>query len=521
MEFILGNITIVMVMLVVLALIGVVATYAKNYHKVAPNQVAVISGRRSGERGYRVVTGGGFFLWPIFERIDYLFLNVMSFNVQVTDVPDANGVLVDVTGVANVKILSDQTNLPLAIERFLGKDMAHIQAVSKENLESNLRAIVGTMTVEQLNQDRNTLQQRVMQEAVQDLGKLGLGVDVLNIQQVTDKKGYIEALGKARTAEVVRDANIGEANAKRDAEIARAKAEQEATNAKAEAEKSMSEVQTKTGLTVAENNAKVQAAQARISIVAQTAAQEEQKKLNVATVAAEKEKVVAETELQQAVATRNRAEVEATTLVMAKGEADALVIKAQGLEQAASKEGEALRIRQVKEAEGRQALATAIQTEGEAQAAAERAKLLAQADGVQAQGLAEAAAIRAKLLAEAEGAEKKAEAFGKLDEAGRFLMILEASPNAIRAFGDAIGTALQGPSQAIGAGLANVEEIRLVDLGGGQKDGASVLSNFANLPTETLFGLIEKAKAAGFGPAIQQLAEKAGVGQTVESPKVD
>lgn len=508
LEFITGNLAVMMVLMTVFALIGVVITYAKNYHKVAPNQVAVISGRRTGDVGYRVVTGGGFFLWPIFERIDYLFLNVMSFNVQVQDVPDAKGVLVDVTGVANVKILSDQQNLPLAIERFLGKQMPEIQGVAKENLESNLRAIVGTMTVEQLNNDRNTLQQRVLSEAVSDLSKLGLGVDVLNIQQVTDKRGYISALGKARTAEVVRDADIGEANAKRDAAIAKAKADQAASIEQAKAQQATSEVEREAGVTVANNQAQVQAANARVVIVAQTAAAEEQKQLNIAEVKAQEARVLAETQLQEAVATRNRAEQEATTIVTATAKAQASVIEAEGKQKAAEREGEALRIKDEKAALGRKALAQATQVEGEAQAAARKAALLAEAEGEQAKLLAEADGVRAKLLAEAEGALKKAQAFKELDEAGRFLLILEASPATIHAIGRAAGDALRPAAEAIGAGLGNIDEVRIMDFGGnGQGD---LLSRFGSMPVNAVAELMEKAKAAGFGEVAERLAKAAG-----------
>lgn|SRR3990167_1798125 len=509
MEFVMDNMVIIAIAAVFFSLMAMAITYARNYHKVAPNQVAVISGKKSGDKGYRVVTGGGFFLWPVLERIDYLFLNVMSFNVQVQDVPDAKGVLVDVTGVANVKIMSDSDNLPLAVERFLGKTPPEIQVVAKENLESNLRAIVGTMTVEQLNNDRNTLQQRVMAEAVSDLNKLGLGVDVLNIQQVTDKKGYIHALGKARTAQVVRDAAVGEANAQSEAAIAQANATNTAEIARAAATKATSEAQKVTGITVAANDAEVQAARARVSIVAQTAAAEEAKKLNVAEVTAQEARVDAETKLQAAIGARNKAEQEATTLVTARAVADASVIKAQGLQDAAIREGEANRIRDEKTAKGKIALAEATEVEGKALAVAQKAKLLALADGTRAQLEAEAAGTRAKLLAEAEGALKKAEAFKALDEGGRFLMILEASPKAIESLGHALGNALKPAADAIGMGLGNVEEIRIVDMAG-NRDGKSVLNQFSDLPIETISNIVAKMQAAGLGSVVDILAKKAG-----------
>jgi flotillin len=533
MDLLTDNIAVVMILLIAVAMIGVAATFAKNRHNVAPNQVAIISGRGSHEKGYRIVTGGGFFLWPVLERIDFLFLNVMSFSVQVNDVPDKNGVLVDVTGVANVKIQSDAANLHLAIERFLGRQPAEIQAVAKENLEANLRAIVGTMTVEELNTDRNTLQTNVLKEAGTDLGKLGLAVDVLNIQQVTDKKGYIQSLGKARTAEVVRDASIGEANAQRDAAIAKAQADQQAAIAKATSDQQISEANREKDLIVAGNNAQVEAARAKVPLIAATSAAAEQQKLNVAEVEAQKAKVLAETALQTQVGARNKAEQEATTLVRARANAESEVIVAEGRQRAATNEGEALRIKAEKESQGKIALANAVKAEGEATAAAQRASFMAKADGTKAQALAEADGQRAKLLAnaegtkqqllaeaegarqkllaEAEGALKKAEAFKALDEQGRFLMILEASPTAIKAIGEAIGAALQPAAEAIGQGIGAIDELKIVDMGGAKNGSNSVLSQFATLPVETLTEIATKLDAAGFGSVVREAAAKMGL----------
>lgn len=520
-EILMGNIVIIMMALFAVAVLGTVITYARNRHNVAPNQVAVISGRGTGTRGFRVVTGGGFFLWPILERIDYLFLNVMSFNVSVAEVPDSKGVLVDVTGVANVKIQSDEQNLPLAIERFLGKRPEEIQAVAKENLEANLRAIVGTMTVEELNNDRQKLQSRVLDEATTDLSKLGLKVDVLNIQQVTDKKGYISALGKARTAQVVRDANIGEANAQSEAAVAQARAKQSAAVEQARADQTISEAMREKELIVAENAALVQAKQARVPIIAQTAAADESKTLAVSEVAAQRARVEEETKLQQYVAQRNKAIQQATTLVTAQAQADATVITAEGKQRAATMEGEANRIRDEKTAQGRQALATAIRAEGEATAAANEAKLLAEARGIEARGLAEGRGIEAKLLAEGKGIEakllaeargidEKAKALSNLPESARLLMLVDASPAAIRALGDAVAKALEPAAKAIGEGLGNIDEVRVIDMGSGT-NGNNALKNFSELPVEVMFSIFEKAKAAGMGPMIEQLAGRFGL----------
>ncbi len=558
-----------------LLIIGVIfillATVSRFYKKISPNTVAVITGRKNKvktivyekstgtrvekqlvdgvetdvnvefetekpverivEKGYRFVVGGGALIVPLVEKMELMTLNVIPIEVTVRDAPSKDGVKVTVTTIANVKILSDASSLPLAIERFLGKSDAEIKAVSGSTLEGNLRAIVGTMTVEELVNNRTKFTQEVLAEAGTDLAKMGLGADVVKIQSITDEHGYIDALGKKRTAEVVRDASIGEAEANRDSAIATAKARNLGETATAAADKTISDAQRDRDVAIAENEAFVAAKQAQIPIAAQIAEADRTKDLNVATVDAQKARVTAEIDLAGEEAKRNDAQLRATTVITAERERDARLIRADAEQQAATREGEAERIRAEKkgqgtqaqqegEAAGRKALASADQTEQEAQAAGNKARLLATAAGAQADlearaagELALAAALRARLLAEAEGTLKKAEAFAALDEAGRFLMILEALPPVIAAFGAAGEQILKPVAEAIGQGLGNIDEVRIVDLGGGQGGGAgkSLLSQFAGTPVEAMFGLWEKAKAAGLEPLARALAEKYGI----------
>ncbi len=134
---------------------------------------------------------------------------------------------VSVKAVANVKIRGDDTSLQAAAERFLGMTPTTIQQVIFQTLEGHLRSILGTLTVEEVNSDRQSFAQKLTSEATVDLEKMGIGVDVLTIQEISDEEDYLNALGKRRTAEVKRDATIGEAEAHRDAKIKSALALQE------------------------------------------------------------------------------------------------------------------------------------------------------------------------------------------------------------------------------------------------------------------------------------------------------
>lgn len=506
------------ILLFSLVVIICVRLLTKQYHRVSPNQVAVVFGRRHGDKGYRIITGGGFFLWPVLEEVKFLSLNVMSIEVGVTNAPDRNGVLLSVKGVANIKIRSQAEQLPAAIERFLGKSEEEIKRIAKDNLEGNLRALTGTLTVEELIRDRTMFQAQVLGQVGSDMGKLGLDIDLLNIQDIRDDKGYIESLGRKQTAEVLRNAQIGEAEAQRETAIKTAVAKREGEVAQAEAAQQISDAIRERDTVIAQNDAKVQAQQARIEIVAKTAAAEEQKTLNTKEVEAAQARVEAEIKLQEAVRRRTEAELNATTIVQAEKTREARLIEADAAQQAATREGEAVRVKAEKEgqgeqarmaalAEGRKATAAATQAELEAEAAGERAELLARADGRKAELLAEAEGSKAKLLAEAEGIERKAEAFAKLDQAGRFLMLMEAMPPILEAFGKYVVTPA---ADSIGNGLGNVDEIRIIDMGNNSK-GGNVLSQFANMPVETIYGILQKALASDMGPALGGLLQKAGI----------
>ena len=523
------------VLFVLIAFGGVIRLAARNYIKVAPNEVAIVCGSRhrtsvivpgqaepkSVVRGFRIVTGGAFFKIPIRDRVEMMKLNLMQISVQVVNVPDINGVRISVKGIANLKVLSDMASLVLAVERFLGFGLDYIEKVAKENLESNLRAVVGKMAVEELIRDRTKLQQMVTEEAVQDMAKMGLGLDLMNVQEISDEQGYIEALGKKRTAEIKRNATIGEAEALRDAAIKSAEAKQAGETAKAAAEQAISDANKDMDVRIAENNATVQAQKARIPIVANQAAAEEQRILNVKLVEADKAKTEAEILLQEAAQKRREAELDATTIIEAQKSKEAKIIEADAEAQAAERKGEAYRIQHSKEGEGNQAkltaeakgrkeAASATQAELVAQAEGKKAGLLADAEGVRQTGLARAAGVEAVGLAEGKASEAKAAAYKQLDGQGMMLMFIQQSPEVIEALGKAIGNAIAPSANAIGQGLANIQELRMVDLGGGMSGSAgkdNILGQFTKMPIETIYGLVERMKATGMAPAIIKLAK--------------
>ena len=489
--------------------LGVLLAVGRNWIKVSPNTIAIVSGRKYkvmvGEtettRGYRIIAGGGFFKFPILEKVEYLSLNVMSFPVEVQEVPDKMGALVTVKGIANVKVSSAESSIGLAVERFLGFNVDAIKGVARENLESNLRAIVGTLTIESLIQDRSSLQEAVLREAVSDLKKMGLQVDLLNVQDVRDDRGYIDSLGKSRTAEVKRDAAIGEAQAMRDSDLSTSEANQQGEVAKANAARAVSDAERERDVQMAKNAALVQADQARIEIAAKTAAAQESEKLKVATVEAEIAETNARSKLQEAEKVRREKELDASQIVGAEKDKEARIIAAQADQEAAEREGEAERIKQEKIGLGEQAKLTAIAEGRKAAAEATEAELVAEAEGIKAKGLAEAEALR-----------KKAEAYAELQDAGKLLMAIEASPAAILAIGTALGEVMKPVAASVGEGMASIGELKIIDMGGANGNGhGNVLKQFVNTPAETIFELVEKFAATGTLDMVLKAAQAAGL----------
>src|SRR2546423_3951757 len=218
-----------------------IGIWASRYTKVGPNQVLVISGRKHRHvdpdgavhsRGFRIVKGGGTFVIPVYEKVDILSLELLTIDVQTPEVYTSKGVPVKVDGVAQIKVKGDDISIYTAAEQFLSKATDDIKNVAMQTLEGHLRAILGTMTVEDIYQNRDAFASKVQEVAAGDMANMGLGIVSFTIRDIRDGQGYLEALGKPRIAQVKRDAQIAQAEADRDAMIRSAQATQAAQEAK-------------------------------------------------------------------------------------------------------------------------------------------------------------------------------------------------------------------------------------------------------------------------------------------------
>jgi flotillin len=442
--------------LVLLALgVGLVLAYLSFLRKAGPNEVIVVSGRGP----VRFISGGAGVVVPLFSTWNRLSLEIMTLDVNTPEVYTSQGVPVIVDGVAQIKIKKDEASLHAAAERFLGMKPEEIAKIALETVQGHLRAILGTLSVEDIYKNRDQFAQKVQEISAGDLANMGLGIDSFTIRDIRDKHGYLEALGKPRIAEVKRTAAIAEANALKEASIAQADAERETRERQAEALKLAQEAEARRDAFVAEANAEKQrrqreadAASNRASEIANFQAQqaiaEQQsianRKRAESEMAYDLQKKTMEIQVQEQEIKRKEKELDATI----RRQADAKRYETETLAEAARKrvetEAGAERARLELIAEGERA-------RGLAAAAVSQAQGVAEAEVAKARGLAEAESKKAQGLAEALAMEKKAEAWQKYNEAAVLQLLAPILPEIAR---------------AVAEPLSRIDRITMVSTGG-------------------------------------------------------
>jgi flotillin len=459
--------------------------WASRYTKVGPNQVLVISGRKrkvvdpdgnTREVGFRIVKGGGRFVWPVYEKVDILSLEILTIDVQTPEVYTSKGVPVKVDGVAQIKIKGDDISIATASEQFLSKSTDEIKSVAMQTLEGHLRAILGTMTVEEIYQNRDAFAQRVQEVAAGDLANMGLGIVSFTIRDIRDTQGYLDALGKPRIAQVKRDAIIAQAEADRDSQIRSAQAKQAGQEAQFQADSKIAEAQRDYQSNVAQYQAtvNVQKAQADLAYDLQkfkTGQLVKAEEVQVSIV--EKQKQI---ELQQQEILRRQRELEATV----QKPADAERYRVETLANAKKFQLET-------EAAG---AASATKATGFAGADVVKATGLAEADANKARGLAQAEVIEAQGKATAEAMRVKAESFKQYNEAAVIEMIIRVMPE--------IAGKISEP-------LSKTEKMVIINAGNGPGGGASKLTGDVTTIISQLPPVLEALTGVKFEKLLEQV----------------
>ncbi len=428
------------------------------FHTVGPNHALIVSG---GSTQPKVKVGGRMFVLPLVQKAQMLSLEVMTLQVNTPRVYTKEGVAVTVDGIAQVKVGRSEDAIRTAAEQFLGKSVREIAEVALQTLEGQQRAILGTMTVEDIYRDRVAFAEQVRDVAATDMTNMGLEIVSFSIRDIQDEQGYLDALGVRRTAEVKRDATIGEAQAERDSGIKEAQAEQERQAARFAADTAIAESERDYQTEKAAYDQQVNARRAEAELAytlqeAKTRQQIREEELQVEVV--ERQKQI---EIQEQEILRRERELDATIRRPAEAERDQLELIAEGNRRRARVEAEAERYTRETVAEGERTRVIA-----EAQAEAESIKLRGEADAaaIRARGEAEAAAIKAQGLAEALAMDKKADAWKEYGQAAMIQQLFESLPEVASAVAeplaktDSIVVISNGGDDGAGAGASKVTQ---------------------------------------------------------------
>ncbi|XP_028563120.1 flotillin-2 isoform X1 [Podarcis muralis] len=363
-----------------------------NCHTVGPNEALVVSGGCCGSDEKQYVYGGWAWAWWCISDTQRISLEIMTLQPRCEDVETAEGVALTVTGVAQVKILTERELLAVACEQFLGKNVQDIKNVVLQTLEGHLRSILGTLTVEQIYQDRDQFAKLVREVAAPDVGRMGIEILSFTIKDVYDKVSYLSSLGKTQTAVVQRDADIGVAEAERDAGIREAEYKREMLDVKFMADTKVADSKRAFEMQKAAFSQEINIKTAQAQLAYELQGAKEQQKIRQEEIEIEVVQRRKQIDVEEQEVIRMDKELIATVKLPAEAEAHRMQEIAEGE-----------KVKQV---------------------------LIARAEGekIRKIGEAEALVIEAIGKAEAEKMKLKAEAYQQYGEAAKMALVLDALP---------------------------------------------------------------------------------------------
>jgi flotillin len=405
---------------------------SKQYRKVGPNEVLIISGGRrrtvdlpDGTKkkiGYRMSIGGGAFVMPFTERADILPLEVFTLNIEIQDGLTAKGIELRAVGQAQIKVKSDDRSIMMAAEQFLSKGLNGMKEISQQVLEGNMRGVLGSLTVEDIYTKRDDFSDKVMDQSKKSFEAMGLQILSFSLKEISDSQGYIAALGVPHIARVKGEADIARAEADKEAVIKSAQARKEGDIAKFKAEAEVAKASRDYEIERAGHQAAINEKRASAD------AAYDLERLKMSQKLKKEEYEVRIIEKDQSI------KLEEKEIVRKEKELEATIKKA----------------------------ADAMKYQTEIEAEAESVRLGTQAKGkglaIKHEGMARAEVIEAQGNAEAKAMEKKAEAWSKYNEAAVYKMFIDVLPDL---------------AKAVSEPLSKVEKIIMV---GNGSDGASRLT---------------------------------------------
>lgn len=471
LEKFLSSLPIIIIILIILTL------FLSFWRRVPADKAMVITGLKK-----RVLLGRGGLMIPILETSCTISLENISMTTDVSEAPAKQGIFVNIVGTAVVKVKSDSENVLKAVEQFCSggeKNTVNvIKTIVEQILEGKLRGIVSTLTVEQINEDRASFEQRIEDDIRNELGSMGLVLISYTILKISTQGGYLENRAKPQIAAAKSEADIAEAERKRDTEIKTASAIREGQKAKLEAE---------TEIAQSERDKRIKLESFR--------AEQDKVKANadVAYKLQEVENNSILAEQQAELAEKEALVVEKKLIAEVKKPADA---KKYEIEVAA----EAHKIQAIKQAE---AEAETIRVRAIAEADAKKIQAQAEAEAIRARGLAEADAIKAKGIAEAEAKDRLAEAMSKYGEAAVVEMIVNKLPDVMK---------------EVASPLDKIDKLTVIDNGGNQ--GASKISKIVTDVTSGGFEILKDLTGVDLSKVINDFVNKGSIQNELNDKKI-
>ena len=466
--------------------VAIAITFASRYKRCPSDRLLVVYGKVASGKSANCYHGGASFIWPVIQGYQWLDLTPLPIDIRLEGALSKQNIRVNTPSTFTVGVSTEPGVMENAAERMLGLGLIEIKELAKDIIFGQMRVVIATMDIEEINADRDKLIANISTGVEVELKKVGLRLINVNVQDITDESGYIDALGQEAASKAIAEAKVKVAQAERDGDIGAAEATRDQRVRVADANAKATE---------GENTATVE--------IANSNAERRMKEAEAERAASAAEKVKAAQALQEAYAAEQTSEVERAKREKATQQANVIIPAEIAREKAivdAEASAESVRRRQMGEAD-------AVRLEKQAEADGLKAVKQAEADGLRFELTAQADGTRLKLLAEAEGVEqvltRKAKGFtdivssaGNDKELATMLLMIEQLPKLVE-------------EQAKAISNLKIDKITVWDSGKG-KDGKGSTADFLSGMVGSLPPLHEITKNAGIElpEFLGKLAEK-------------
>lgn len=452
--------SIIAILVLVLFLLGTVAVLFSRYKMCPSDKILIVYGNVGAGRSAKCIHGGATFVMPIIQSCAFMDLNPLNIDVPLKGALSSQNIRVDVPSSFIVGISTQPEIMQNAASRLLGRTREEIRALASEIIMGQMRVVIASLTIEEINADREKLIRGITGGVDVELHKVGLYLINANITDIRDASGYIAALGQEAAARAINDAMIKVAEETRRGEIGKAEALREQTVQVAMANAAAVEGNNEAQMKVADSNARLKVRQAEAQRVALVAEREQAAKAEEAGYIANREAEMKRAELERATLTAN--EIVAAEIAKRKQE---IAAEAAAAVLVREEQGKADALVIAKAAEGQAAIKLA---QGEADALLLKKK--AEGEGLELVGRGQASAIQASLEAKANG----------------FRQIVQAAGDARAASGLLVTEQLPQIVETQASAVRNLSFDKVVVMGGGDSKSGSVGSFVQNLVTGTL-----------------------------------